>query len=271
MRNSNNMTSNRSTTTINNENVFTMNLTRVQELLKTEGNSICADCHKHESKFVDLTFGLFLCAVCSSTHKFYFLNMPERIKSVYQNSFSNDEVNILALGGNNNFNEFIRYYGINSKQTNIEQKYLYEAILYYINLLYHNALGLEFKDTKPDIKEGSKPISYKSIIDYRGIGKKIMLKLGGFFSNKISNEEKTANFEIIKELKRLDCLGVDVNNVATNHLINNHHVEGKKDFNNEFIHSNEHNYHNHKENTKGHSNIYINDNKNHKNHAQPTL
>lgn len=185
-------------TTIGSNNI------RIKDIQLKQGNSICADCFLRDTKFVNLTFGIFLCATCANSHKLVFIDMPERIKSINFNQFANCEVNTLNLGGNKAFNDFVQFYGICPKQTDIHQKYLFEAILYYIKLLHSNAHSHDFKEQRPQIKEGMEPIKVKCIRDYRGFSSKMKTTLKKMFSNIQTKEDEIAtkqiNEEMIKEI-----------------------------------------------------------------------
>ena len=208
-------------TTIETEQKLSANNIRIRVIQCMEGNQICADCFTNESKFVNLSFGVFLCGTCAYNHKLVFIDMPERLKSLDFNSFTNCEVNIVSLGGNKSFNAFLDYYGINAKETNLENKYLYEAVLYYIKLLYNNAHGNDFKEQRPQIKDGAQRINVKDIRDYRGFSTKMKQTFKKMFSYKRSEQDEIAITQINNEMAKENNLGLNMGTINIDSFKNN--------------------------------------------------
>eukprot|EP00184_Porphyridium_aerugineum_P001677 CAMPEP_0184693972 /NCGR_PEP_ID=MMETSP0313-20130426/2058_1 /TAXON_ID=2792 /ORGANISM="Porphyridium aerugineum, Strain SAG 1380-2" /LENGTH=548 /DNA_ID=CAMNT_0027152167 /DNA_START=186 /DNA_END=1832 /DNA_ORIENTATION=+ len=69
---------------------------RIRDLMRIEENSFCADCSSRDPRFVNLTFGTFVCSNCADEHK----DAKRRIKNVDTGTFMIEDVERMEKVGN---------------------------------------------------------------------------------------------------------------------------------------------------------------------------
>lgn len=105
----------------------------IDQIMSIDSNKTCVDCLAPNPLFTSINNAIFLCENCANMHKALGPNISI-VKSLTNDQFSQDEVNLLRIGGNFRFNNLISEYGITSDQ-NKEFKYHLKIADYYRKLL----------------------------------------------------------------------------------------------------------------------------------------
>ena len=139
-----------------------LNDNNIKYLSKTKGNNKCIECGKSNPKWISFPLGLFYCSDC--------VNFSYEVKSMEIDEFSEHEINLIKISGNNRFIKLMKEYKI---PMNSENKYKTNIVHYYIDLLKCEVGLIENKknskenyqkilNNKPSLEEGSKEYSKKS-------------------------------------------------------------------------------------------------------------
>ena len=105
----------------------------IGQIMSIESNHYCVDCLAPNPLFTSINNAVFLCENCANMHKALGPNISI-VKSLVNDQFSQDEINLLRIGGNFRFNTLISEYGITSDQ-NKEFKYHLKIADYHRKLL----------------------------------------------------------------------------------------------------------------------------------------
>ena len=105
----------------------------ISQIMSIDRNQQCVDCLAPNPQFTSLNNAVFLCENCANAHRALGTNIS-LVKSLTNDQFTEDEVNLLRIGGNFRFNTLIKEYGITSDQ-NKEFKYHLKIADYYRKLL----------------------------------------------------------------------------------------------------------------------------------------
>ena len=131
----------------------------INQIMSIDSNQKCVDCSAPNPQFTSLNNAVFLCDNCANAHRALGANISV-VKSLTNDQFTQDEVNLLRLGGNFRFNALISEYGITSDQ-NKEFKYHLKIADYYRKLLVaelnkvNNPSEYEqLQNNKPSAEEG---------------------------------------------------------------------------------------------------------------------
>lgn len=179
---------------------YTVSNQNLKELIFNKGNCFCADCYSENVRWGNTTFGVFLCLDCALNHKNVFLDTHENIKSIEVNNWNGRDILAMTLGGNDNFNNYLRSYNIEPTIKNIKEKYLHKATLYYIDMLTNAIEGKVLTSSRPDLEEGIKEIDLKD------------LEANKRFDERFSNFIKDATgFHSKEEKKALAMMEAEVN------------------------------------------------------------
>ena len=119
----------------------------LNKLLSLESNKNCIDCLSPNPKWVSINNAVFLCSECAKNH----LKLPSeisRIKSIEVDDFTEEEISLLKLGGNDRFFSIMTEYEI-TQNPNKEYKYCLKIFEYYRMLLECEL----HKDTHPEAFE----------------------------------------------------------------------------------------------------------------------
>lgn len=105
----------------------------LNKILQNEANRKCVDCNTPFPKWVSVNNAVFLCSECAKYHKTL---SPEIsiIKSLETDNFSEEEITLLKIGGNERFLNLMSEYQI-SQEDNKEFKYFFKLCEYYRMLL----------------------------------------------------------------------------------------------------------------------------------------
>ena len=217
-----------------------LNDNNIKYLSKTKGNNKCIECGKSNPMWISFPLGLFYCSDC--------VNFSFEVKSMEIDEFSEHEINIIKLGGNNRFIKLMKEYKI---PMDSENKYKTNIVHYYIDLLKCEVDLIENENNskenykkiinnKPSLEEGSKEYIEKSkeneeekkelaVVKKKEENRELKEDLTtgfntignvfSFFGNSIKNASKnTVNF--IGADKALEKIGVNSMLEKTGNVIN---------------------------------------------------
>lgn len=85
-------------------------------IAKSKDNQVCFDCGKTPCSFASINLGIFLCYSCSRFHKRLGSNISE-IRSLFIDSWNEEQIKYLATGGNTRLNLLLELYNIDKKKT----------------------------------------------------------------------------------------------------------------------------------------------------------
>ena len=119
----------------------------LSQIMSIGSNQQCIDCLAPNPTFTSINNAVFLCSDCANAHRALGKNISE-VKSLTDDQFSPEEINLLKIGGNARFNTLMGDYGITSDQ-NKEFKYHLNLADYYRKLL----LAELTKDQNPNAYE----------------------------------------------------------------------------------------------------------------------
>ena len=119
----------------------------LSQIMSIGSNQQCIDCLAPNPTFTSINNAVFLCSNCANAHRALGKNISE-VKSLTNDQFSPEEINLLKIGGNARFNTLMGDYGITSDQ-NKEFKYHLNLADYYRKLL----LAELTKDQNPQAYE----------------------------------------------------------------------------------------------------------------------
>ncbi|KAF5358916.1 hypothetical protein D9758_004860 [Tetrapyrgos nigripes] len=83
----------------------------LQELSKRDDlkNKVCSDCSNPNPQWASLSFAVFLCLQCAGTHRGFGVHISF-VRSISMDTWQDDQVKRMQLGGNAPFREFMRSY-----------------------------------------------------------------------------------------------------------------------------------------------------------------
>ena len=103
-------------------------------LFSLPDNKACIDCASSQIESCSINHGLFLCQNCADCHR-KFKNGISIIKSIKKHSWTENELNLMIIGGNMKFRTFLVRYRF-PKEYTLEEKYMTIAICYYREMLF---------------------------------------------------------------------------------------------------------------------------------------
>lgn len=135
-------------------------------------NDHCFDCKKTNGiEWASVSYGIVLCIDCALLHKSELSPNISRIKSLTMPYWSYEEAMLMAIGGNNNFENLLKSYEIEDKNLS---KYNHICVDYYKQFLFNEAYNHNLILKKPKLEEGK--------------------KIGNYISTSVKNE--SSNFSI---------------------------------------------------------------------------
>ena len=154
---------------------------KLNEILSLESNKHCIDCNAPNPTWVSINNAVFLCPKCAKIHKTL---SPEisTVKSIEVDDFSDEEISLLKLGGNDRFLTLMTEYQITTDQ-NKEFKYHLKICEYYRMLL------------QCELQKDSNPEAYEQAVKIK-LAPEIALQLmDSINSENINNNNNQSNIQ----------------------------------------------------------------------------
>lgn len=130
---------------------------QLEELCNEESNLTCFDCDNKPAHWASISNGIFLCLNCSGEHRGYGIGVSF-IKSVTMDQWTQEQVNIMKVGGNQKLKDFLITYEM---PDNIDKKQIYSSKLmhFYRRQLKAEANGQIFMENLPPKEEFWSPLN----------------------------------------------------------------------------------------------------------------
>ena len=124
---------------------------QLEELYTEESNSTCFDCDNKPAHWASISNGIYLCLDCSGEHRGYGIGVSF-IRSVTMDQWTQEQVNIMKVGGNQRLREFLTTYDM---PEDIDKKQIYCSKLmnFYRRQLKSEANGQIFMEPLPPKEE----------------------------------------------------------------------------------------------------------------------
>jgi len=176
---------------------------QLEEIYTQESNSICFDCDNKPAHWASISNGIFLCLDCSGEHRGFGIGVSF-IRSVTMDQWTQEQVNIMKVGGNQRLRDFLTTYGM---PENIDKKQIYCSNLmnYYRRQLKAESNGQIFMEPLPpkdefwtQINSDDEPPRLFNNTSNIINNNNLFSNNNDFYSNKYEDENKTfSNNEII--------------------------------------------------------------------------
>ena len=124
---------------------------QLEELYNEESNTCCFDCDNKPAHWASISNGIFLCLDCSGEHRGFGINVSY-IRSVTMDQWTQEQVNIMKVGGNKRLKEFLITYNM---PEDIDKKKIYCSKLmhFYRKQLKAESMGQIFMEPLPPKEE----------------------------------------------------------------------------------------------------------------------
>ncbi|KAH8094858.1 ArfGap-domain-containing protein [Cristinia sonorae] len=131
----------------------------LQELIKREDldNKKCVDCSNPNPQWASLSFAIFLCLQCAGVHRGFGVHVSF-VRSVSMDTWQEEQIKRMQLGGNAPFNEFMKSYPAEGGYTpgmNTYDKYHCWAASQYREKLDAQLAGKEWTQSTPPAGAGA--------------------------------------------------------------------------------------------------------------------
>ena len=128
-------------------------------LLKEPENQKCFDCGKTPVQWASVNNGVYLCIDCSGYHRGYGVNISF-IRSMTLDSWNDNQINLMKIGGNKNLRELLEVYNIDKNK--IDKNILYNSKImdFYRKYLKNKANNLPNEEQAPSKEDALKSINY---------------------------------------------------------------------------------------------------------------
>jgi hypothetical protein len=128
-------------------------------LLKEPENQKCFDCGKTPVQWASVNNGVFLCIECSGNHRGYGVNISF-IRSMTLDSWNDNQINLMKIGGNKNLRELLEVYNIDKNK--IDKNILYNSKImdFYRKYLKNKANNLPNEEQAPSKEDALKSINF---------------------------------------------------------------------------------------------------------------
>jgi len=174
---------------------------QLEELYTDEKNSTCFDCDNKPAHWASISNGIFLCLDCSGEHRGFGIGVSF-IRSVTMDQWTQEQVNIMKVGGNQRLRDFLTTYNM---PEDIDKKKIYCSKLmnFYRRQLKAESLGQLFMEPLPPREEFWAPATYEdeapSLFDNNNSNaNNFFSKNDNYFSNlNLTENEKMPKNEII--------------------------------------------------------------------------
>lgn len=118
-------------------------------------NDFCLDCKNPKVDWASVNHGITLCLDCALNHKST-LGEISYIKSINMLTWNKEELNMMMIGGNSNFQDFLISYNINPNEKDLIKKYNNYAVDYYRKFLSSEIYGTPLNEKRPTLEDGKK-------------------------------------------------------------------------------------------------------------------
>ena len=176
---------------------------QLEEIYTEESNSTCFDCDNKPAHWASISNGIFLCLDCSGEHRGYGIGVSF-IRSVTMDQWTQEQVNIMKVGGNQRLKDFLTTYEM---PDNIDKKQIYCSKLmnYYRRQLKAESIRQIFMEPLPPKEEfwsqlnsDDNPSSSPSLFNNNSnINNNIFSQNDAFYSKKYEENENLPKNEII--------------------------------------------------------------------------
>ena len=177
---------------------------QLEEIYTDEKNSTCFDCDNKPAHWASISNGIFLCLDCSGEHRGFGIGVSF-IRSVTMDQWTQDQVNIMKVGGNQRLRDFLTTYNM---PEDIDKKKIYCSKLmnFYRRQLKAESQGQFFMEPLPPKEEFWAPATFEdeapSLFDNKNNNNNsnnFFSNNDNFLSNLADNEKMPKNEIIINE------------------------------------------------------------------------
>ena len=173
---------------------------QLEEIYMDEKNSNCFDCDNKPAHWASISNGIFLCLDCSGEHRGFGMHVS-CIRSVTMDQWTQEQVNIMKVGGNERLKEFLITYNM---PEDLEKKKIYCSKLmhYYRKQLKAESMGQIFMEPLPPKEEFWAPMNFEdeapSLFNTNSKTNNFFSQNDNFFEKaNLKEEEKMPKNEII--------------------------------------------------------------------------
>ena len=177
---------------------------QLEEIYTDEKNSTCFDCDNKPAHCASISNGIFLCLDCSGEHRGFGIGVSF-IRSVTMDQWTQEQVNIMKVGGNQRLRDFLTTYNM---PEDIDKKRIYCSKLmnFYRRQLKAESQGQFFMEPLPPKEEFWAPATFEdeapSLFDNKNNNNNsnnFFSNNDNFLSNLTDNEKMPKNEIIINE------------------------------------------------------------------------
>ena len=172
---------------------------QLEELYTDESNSTCFDCDNKPAHWASISNGIYLCLDCSGEHRGYGIGVSF-IRSVTMDQWTQEQVNIMKVGGNQRLRDFLTTYNM---PEDIDKKKIYcsKIMNFYRKQLKAESLGQLFMEPLPPREEFWAPATFDeeapSLFSNNNPNKNNFFSQNDNFLSNIDNNDKMPKNEII--------------------------------------------------------------------------
>ena len=188
-------------------------------LLKEPENQKCFDCGKTPVQWASVNNGVYLCIECSGNHRGYGVNISF-IRSMTLDSWNDNQINLMKIGGNKNLRELLEVYNIDKNK--IDKNILYNSKImdFYRKYLKNKVNNLPNEEQAPSKEDALKSInvSFKNNDNennkFKSIGSEVKEKNEESFQDllgKWMNNAVEGTKGVVKKVNDLNIPGKIVN------------------------------------------------------------